>query len=153
MSGRTRIVLPDGRAVRGYRKTARKQTCRPFVVIRSAPPLAPDLPPDPPSVEYPVRLTFLLPDTVMVSPGPHGFNTVVLPGNVVRIRGREARHCFATAREFFAVVAHERPAFTCRAIIARDDDEQTYGRHLTVVRGSLVISGGMIEPKVFDVCP
>jgi hypothetical protein len=32
-----------------------------------------------------VRLSFLLPETVLVSPGPHGFNTSVLPGNVVRI--------------------------------------------------------------------
>ena len=66
------------------------------------------LPPDPPSADYPVRLTFLLPDTILVSPGPPGFNTAVLPGNVVRIRGREARHCFAPAREFFAVVAWDR---------------------------------------------
>jgi hypothetical protein len=33
---------------------------KPLVVIRNAPPLASDLPPDPPSPEYPVRLTFLL---------------------------------------------------------------------------------------------
>jgi hypothetical protein len=150
MSGRTRVVLPDGRAVRGYRKTLRrKPPPQPVVVIRNALSLAPDLPPDPPSVDYPVRLTFLLPDTVLVSPGPHGFNTAVLPGNVVRIRGREARHCFAMARELFAlVVAWDRPAFTCRAIISRDDDDRTYGRHLTVVRGALVITGGMVEPRV-----
>jgi hypothetical protein len=126
MSGRTRTVLADG-----------------------APPLATDLSHDPPSPEYPVRLSFLLPDIVLVSPGPHGFNTVVLPGNVVRIRGGEARHCFALAREFFAVVAWDR-AFTCRATITRDDDPRTFGRHLTVVRGSVVISGGMVEPKVYD---
>jgi hypothetical protein len=47
------------------------------------------------------------------------------------------------------VVAWDR-AFTCRAIIMRDDDERTYGRHLTVVRGALVISGGLVEPRVFD---
>jgi hypothetical protein len=93
-------------------------------------------PPDPPSPEYRVRLTFLLPDTILVSPGLHGFNSTVLPGNVVRIRGREARHCFALAREFFAVVAWDR-AFTCHTTIIRDDDERTYGRHLTVVRGAL----------------
>jgi hypothetical protein len=126
MSGRAGVVLPDGRAVRGYRKTARKQTRRcPLVIIRNAPPLAADLPPDPPSAEYPVRITFLLPDTILVSPGPHGFNTMVLPGKVVRIRGRETRHCFALAREFFAVVAWDR-AFTCRATIMRDDDPRTF---------------------------
>jgi hypothetical protein len=45
---------------------------KPLVVIRNAPPLARDLPPDPPSPEYPVRLTFRLPDTVLVSPSPRG---------------------------------------------------------------------------------
>jgi hypothetical protein len=60
----------------------------------------------------------------------HGFNTAVLPGNVVRIRGRETRHCFALAREVIAVVAHDRPAFTWRATITRDDDDRAYGRHL-----------------------
>jgi hypothetical protein len=107
------------------------------------------LSPDQPSTEYPVRLSFLLPDTVLISPGPHGFNTAVLPSNVVRIRGREARHCFALAREFFAVVAWDR-AFTCRATVTRDDNPRIFGRHLTVVRGSLVISGGMVEPQLFD---
>jgi hypothetical protein len=33
----------------------------------------------------------------------------------------------------------------------RDEDPRTFGRHLTVVRGALVISGGLIEPKVFEV--
>jgi len=91
-----------------------------------------------------------LPDTVLVSPGPHGFNTTVLPGNVVRIRGREARHCFALARQLVALVARDRPAFTCRAVVTHDDDPRTYGRHLTVVRGALVISGGLIEPRVIE---
>ena len=80
---------------------------------------------------------------------PHGFNSAMLPGSVVRIRGHEARHRFALAREFFAVVAWER-AFTCHETIIRDDDERTYGRHLTVVRGALVISGGLTVPKVYN---
>jgi hypothetical protein len=74
----------------------------------------------------------------------------VLPGNVVRIRGREARHCFFLAREFFAVTADDRPAFTCHATISRDGDERVYGRHVTVVRGSVVISAGVVEPRVYD---
>jgi hypothetical protein len=52
-----------------------------------------------------------------------------------------------------AVVPHDRPAFTCRAIVARDDDPRTYGPHLTVVRGSLVISAGLVEPRVFEAYP
>jgi hypothetical protein len=39
---------------------------------------------------------------------------------------------------------------TCRAIIAHDNDPRTYGRHLTVVRGSRVISGGLVEPRLYD---
>lgn len=150
MSGRTRTVLADGRVVRGYRKTLRTSPRKPMVVVRRALPSAPDLPADPPSSDYPVRLTFLLPDTVLVSPGTHGFNTMVLPGNVVRIRGRNAEHCFSLARCFFAAVAMSRPGFTCHAVVARDDDERTYGRHLTVVRGALVISGGLTQPRVFE---
>jgi hypothetical protein len=68
---------------------------------------------------------------------------------LVRIRGREARHCFALAREFLAAVAWDR-AFNCRATIMRDDDPRTFGRHLTVVRGALTISGGLVEPRVYD---
>jgi hypothetical protein len=109
MSGRTRVVLPDGRMVRGFRKTLRRNSPRKPIVVRNVDFLDQQVgrknrhaPADPPSADYPVRLTFLLPDTVLVSPGPHGFNTAVLPGNVVRIRGREARHCFALAREFFS---------------------------------------------------
>jgi hypothetical protein len=75
MSGRTRVVLTDGRTVRGYRKTLRKNSHKPFVATHNAPPPATDLPPDPPCAEYPVRLSFVLPSTVLVTPGPHGFNT------------------------------------------------------------------------------
>ncbi len=125
MSGRSLVTLADGRVVRGYRKTPRRNPPRkPLVVVRNAPPLAPGLPPDPPSADYPVRLTFLLPDTILVSPGPHGFNTAVLPGNVVRVRGRNAEHCFALARCFFAAVARER-VFTCRVVIAIPNAEDS----------------------------
>ena len=151
MSGRTLTTLADGRQVRGYRKTLRRVRRRgPLGVIRE--PIAPSaILADRPSAEYPVRLTFLLPDTILVSPGPHGFNVMVLPGSVVRIRGRAADHCFALARCFFAAIAGESAvAFTCHALIARDDDPWTYGRHITVVRGAMVVSGGLIEPRVYD---
>jgi hypothetical protein len=32
----------------------------------------------------------------------------------------------------------------------RADDPRTFGRHLTVVRGALVISGGLVEPRVYE---
>jgi hypothetical protein len=148
MSGRTRTILPDGRQVRGYRKTLRVGRRGVALVREPAAPLV--LAADMPSAEYPVRLTFLLPKTILVSPGPHGFNVAVPPGNVVRIRGRTADHCFALARCFFAAVARESVGFTCNALITRDHEDRTYGRHLTVVREAVVVSGGLIVPKVFD---
>jgi hypothetical protein len=148
MSGRVLTILSDARQVRGYRKTLRRVQSRPVRLVQesSAPPVIPAGA----SPEYPVRLTFMLPETILISAGPHGFNVMVLPGNVVRIRGRGADHCFALARNFFGAIARERAGFTCHASISRDDDTRTYGRHLTVVEGALVISGGMIEPRVYD---
>lgn len=90
-----------------------------------------------------MRLTFLLPETILVSPEPHGFNVMVLPGNVVRIRGRRTDHCFALARCFFEAIARERPGFTCHAVISRDGDARTYGRHL-------MISGGITVPRLYE---
>lgn len=148
MSGRTRTVLRDGRSVLGFRKTLRRNRRRPVGRIRE--PSAPAaILADGPSLDYPVRLSFLLPDTILVSPGPYGFNVMVLPGNFVRIRGRSADHCFALARCFFAAVARESMAFTCHGSIIRDDDIWAYGRHLTVVRGAMVVTGGLIEPRVY----
>lgn len=149
MGGRTRVVLPDGRLVRGYRKTLRRNRRRAVGLIRE--PSAPSMiVADRPSPDYPVRLCFLLPNSILVAPGPHGFNVMVLPSNFVRIRGRSADHCFALARCFFAAVASERASFTCSALITRDDEERTYGRHLTVVREAVVVSGGLIEPQVYE---
>jgi hypothetical protein len=111
--------------------------------------LRPALAPDPPYAEYPVRLTFQLPDTILISPGPHGFNVMVLPDRVVRIRGRSADHSFDLGRAFFKAVAQER-VFGCYCSISRDGDTKTHGRHLTVVRGSLVVSAGLKVPTVYD---
>jgi hypothetical protein len=109
------------------------------------------LAPDRPSAEYPVRLAFQLPDAILISPGPHGFNVMVLPERVVRVRGRSTDHCFDLARAFFMAVAHERAGFTCHASITRDDDPKAYGRHMTVVRGALVVTGGTAEPRLYEV--
>jgi hypothetical protein len=68
MSGRTRVILADGRQVRGYRKTLRVRRRDVRLVREPAAPLA--FAAEASSAEYPVRLTFLLPD-----------------GDLVRIRG------------------------------------------------------------------
>jgi hypothetical protein len=69
---------------------------------------------------------------------------------MVQICGRETDHCFALARSFFGAIARERAGFTCHASISRDNDPRTYGRHLTVVEGALVISGGMTVPRLYE---
>ena len=55
------------------------------------------------------------------------------------------------ARDFFAVVAKDRPAFTAlAAIVSSDDPTRSYGRHLVCLGGNLIVSAGVIEPKVFE---
>jgi hypothetical protein len=51
--------------------------------------------------------------------------------------------------------AHHAAAFadasaSSLSTISRDGDERVYGRHVTVVRGSVVISAGVVEPRVYD---
>jgi len=36
------------------------------------------------------------------------------------------------------------------SVMSAEHPERTHGRHLTVVRGAVVISGGVVEPKVFE---
>jgi hypothetical protein len=83
--------------------------------------------PDPPCAEYPVRLAFQLPDTILISPGPHGFNVMALSERAVRVRGRSADHCFDLARAFSVAAARDRAGFTCHASITRDDDPKPAG--------------------------
>jgi hypothetical protein len=78
-------------------------------------------------------------------------------GPIVPIRSlgsnRAARpiNCFDMARAFLLAVARERAGFTCHASITRDDDPKAYGRHMTVVRGALVVTGGTAEPRLYEV--
>jgi hypothetical protein len=145
MSGRTRVVLSDGRLVRGYRKTLRRTRRRPVGLIREsgAPPA---IVADRPSPDYPVRLCFLLPDSILVSPGPHGFNCRVWRSAAARRTvasrspGRSSPRSPRTGRGFTVTVS-----------VRKDGEDRTFGRHLTVVRGAVVISGGLIEPRVYEI--
>ncbi len=98
------------------------------------------LPSDPASPEYPVRLTFRLPESVPVSPGLHSPYITVFRGNHVRIRGRNAEHCISLARCFFAEIAMDRPGFSCHSIFRTDGEEMSVRRQLTVVHGALAVS-------------
>lgn len=100
-----------------------------------------------------VRMAFLLPASLqgMVASGQHGIGVTVFAKGFVRISGHSAEQCFSLARDFLGVIAKQRPAFTAYAsIICSLDLTQTYGRHLTVVSGALVVSAGHPEPKVFE---
>ena len=99
-----------------------------------------------------VRVGFLLPKTLdpFVASGPHGPGVNVHRG-FAQIACGSTEQCFLRAREFLAAVAMDRPAFTTMAVISSTAQPGRYhGRHLTVVRGALVISSGVIEPRVYE---
>ena len=100
-----------------------------------------------------VRMAFLLPASLQgfVASGQHGIGVTVFARGFVRIGGHSSEQCFGLARDFFQDVARGRPAFTVQAsLINSEAPDQHYGRHLTVVSGALVVSGGTHEPKVFE---
>ena len=147
MSGRVRVTLADGRKVVGFRKSLRQnpRKPRPAMGLDNARQVSR------PCIEYPVVMTFHLPKTVMVAPGKHGFGVEVTDTKgQVTVRGRDADHTFELARPFLGTVAKDRPAFTMTAKLTRHGDDRCYARHLTVLRGGLVVSGGHIVPKVFE---
>ncbi len=152
MSGRVRWWR-DGQLVTGYRKTDRRQG---LVTVqdrlaRLAHRGASSEP------HLPVRMAFTLPRTLagFLGSGDHGLGVSVLRG-FVRIAGLSADQCCAKAATFFRDVARERPCFTVTAVLIRLEtgveaaSVRYYSRHLTVVGGILIVSGGMVPPKVFE---
>jgi hypothetical protein len=137
MSGRTPVTLSDGRRVTGFRKTLRRNPRRADLGRDIIGPAAPNK--SETSSEYPVTLTFLLPKTILVSPGPHGFNTQILPNGEVKIVGRSADHCTNLARALFGAIARERPGFSVKATYRYQNDplDKQYVRWLTVIKGDL----------------
>jgi hypothetical protein len=100
-----------------------------------------------------VRMAFLLPASLQgfVASGEHGIGVTVFARGFVRVGGHSSEQCFSLARDFFHNVAKDRHAFTVQASLVNSEaPDQRYGRHLTVVSGSLVVSGGAHEPKVFE---
>lgn len=100
-----------------------------------------------------VRMAFLLPKSLQgfVASGHHGIGVNVLARGFVQISGHSAEQCYGLARAFFAEVAKDRPGFTALAcVISTKDRSLSFARHLTVVRGALVVSNGSHEPKVFE---
>ena len=150
MSGRT-LHLRDGELITN-RKTDRRQSAPRPLLVRLHEMNDRQARCSPSTFERDVRVAFLLPKTLQgfVASGRHGIGVNVLKG-FVQITSYSAEQCFEQAREFFATVAKERPGFTITAsIISTAHPDQHYGRHLTVVRGAMVVSGGIIEPRVYE---
>jgi hypothetical protein len=99
-----------------------------------------------------VRIAFLLPKSLrgFISSGVHGYG-VKVTRDFVQIVGGSSEQCFKLAQDFLAIIAKHRPAFTLTvSIVNCEHPDRNYGRHLTVVRGAVVVSGGVVEPKVFE---
>lgn len=150
MSGRTRWQR-DGQTVVGHRKTDRRNPRREPCERRQELIFAGFAKPD----AALVGMAFRLPKSLepFVAPGPHGIAVEVLTGWYVRIVGASADHCCTFARAFLATLAKERAGFTVTASIicrAGEHANKSYSRYLTVTRDSIVVSAGLIEPKLFE---
>lgn len=138
-------ALMSGRS--GYRKTDRKQAKytnedRIQRALNGGVPIAGE-----------VRLVFFLPGSLagFVPKGQHGIGVEVLASGLVRITGKDSENCFYIARGFFGTVAKDRPGFTVTGTLIRYGDKRLpVDRHMTVVRGCLVVSAGAPAPKLFE---
>jgi hypothetical protein len=151
MSGRS-LHMRGGELITN-RKTDRRQT--PVRSIRerldaiNLKPFAPR----PGNASAEVRLAFRLPKFLkgFVASGKHGIGTNVLTGDFVQITSYSVEQCYELARDFLAIVCKDKPSFIETAsIISSKDAGRTYGRWLIVVRGALVMCGGMVEPRVLE---
>jgi hypothetical protein len=151
MSGRVKWQR-DGETVTGFRKTDRRQRPPRPLKERLRELAAAGIKPLPDGQQE-VRLVFDLPASLqgLVSKGEHEAGLIVFPRGFVRITSWSAEKCFARAQAFFRDVARQRPGFTASAVIINTENPSAvYSRHLTIVRGALVVSAGLHEPKVFE---
>lgn len=150
MSGRA-LHLRDGELITN-RKTERRQS-------RARPPLARLIDvhvsqarrtPTAWNPEY--RLTFILPKTLQgfVASGPHGNGVVIFKG-LVQVTKGSATECFMAAAHYLAKVFRDYPVFTMLGVISCSREPERYvGRHLVVIRGTLVVCSGNIAPQVYE---
>lgn len=153
MSGRT-VWYRDGQRVVGHRKTDRRQTPKRPLAERLAEITEKALRDGRSAGSAPAaRMAFLLPNSLqgLVSNGQHGVGVTVLARGFVQIAGHSSEQCFTLARDFFQAVAKDRPAFTTVGVIMSSRDMgRYYSKHLTVVSGNLVVSGGLFVPIVYE---
>lgn len=149
MSGRTRWMR-NGEVVTGYRKTERRQGPKRPLKDRLQ-EIALQGPTDQATR---VRMAFILPASLQgfVGPGPHGGGLQVLAQGYVRITSWCAEKCFQRAQAFFRDIADGKAGFTLTAVlVSTKRPDERYFRHLTIVRGAVVVSvSSLVEPKVFE---
>lgn len=153
MSGRAIVNLEDGRTVRGYRKTLRRNRRRPLIErVHEANHRCRRRFPS--KWVHDVRLGFFLPHTLQpfVASGPHGGNVNVSHG-FVQVMGGSTEECCITAEKFLVDVAKGKPAFTAIASVTSSRfPEKHYSRWLSVVNGALVVCAAcLVEPKIYEV--
>lgn len=155
MSGRVRW-LRDGQTVTGYRKTDRRQSSpRPMIdrlhdINRRGLDELDD------STSRKVSVVFLLPAMLrdLVALGPQSPGIIALGQGYIRITGHSTEQCFEKARDFFADVARDRAGFTMAAsVIGAAEPGRSFGRHMTVISGNLVVSAGVNEPRLYEAKP
>jgi hypothetical protein len=149
MSGRARH-LRDGQWITN-RKTDRRNPRRSPAERRQALITEAFAKPDPALV----AMVFRLPEWLgaATAPGQHGIGIEVLKSDFVRVSGNSADHCWYLARSFLGAIARESRGFTVHAsIICRAGEHagKSYGCFLTVTRGSVVVSMGLIEPRLYE---
>ena len=131
----------DGAPIRGYRKTDRRQRRTRPLSERIADLNARYARQNPTKWQPEVRVGFLLPRELapFVSPGAHGIGVHVHRAGFVQIVHGSSCECFQSAREFFAKIAKDRPAFTIICSIRSTSiPDRAYCRYLTVVNGAMV---------------
>lgn len=148
MSGRVRWRR-EGETVAGFRKTDRRQSPRrPLKDRLQEIALGGEV-----DRGTRVRLAFVLARDLepLVARGPHPGGIEVLPRGFVRVVSWSADECFERAQAFFRDIAKDRSAATMTAVIINAErPTERYCRHLTVVRGAVVISSGAYTPRVYE---
>jgi len=147
MSGRVRTTLPDGRVVRGFRKTLRTNPRR-DPALRRQKLLRESL--KAPGDEIQVGLCFRLPQSIepFVARGQHGIGVTVKRKGFVIIIGTDSDHDLYLARKFLVEPARDKPAFcTGATLMANSILDQPYERHLLVIAGVPALCGGRAPPR------
>ncbi len=140
MSGRVLVDLPDGRVVRGYRKTLRRNRRRSAAERlhetndklrrRFASLWARD-----------VRACFLLPKELQafVASGPHGNDIYVWHG-FVQVQHGSATQALAQVSKFLCEIARDRPPFAVLVSITSKDYPGLYYSRFVSVNAPIVVS-------------